>query len=150
MSLENMDQVLSNIARLSEAKLRLMEGNARVKLTRAWEYTLKSADGSTKKVKKQYANNPLYTGTSGALRDSGTATDATVRGEEIVAQVGFNTDYAAAVHERTAVLHGARLQAKHPGIRVPNLRGQAKFLSVPMRRWRRKFADHIAKAVKRG
>lgn len=91
--------------------------------------------------------NPLYTGTSGSLRDSGTATAAKVVGNAIVATVGYHTDYAAAVHERTQVRHGAALKAAFPGVNVPNLRGQAKFLAVPMLRMRRQFAGYIAQAV---
>ncbi len=93
--------------------------------------------------------NPLYTGTSGSLRDSGTATDAEIRGDEIVAQVGYNTDYAAAVHERTQVRHGAALKAAFPTSNIPNLKGQAKFLSVPMLRNRKKLPAFVAERMRR-
>jgi hypothetical protein len=122
----------------------------KVKMQRKTVYYLKSADGKQpRKVTKRFVNNPLYTGTSGALRDSGTAKPAVIKGGAITAEVGYNTDYAAAVHERTAVLHGAKLKAKYPGANIPNLKGQAKFLSIPILRWRRKAMDYIAGEMNR-
>jgi hypothetical protein len=116
---------------------------------------LTDGDGKTLKRDKAIKNrktgklsrkvrNPLYTGTSGSLRDSGTTTGATVQGDTIRADVGFNADHAAAVHERTNVRHGAALKAAFPGANIPNLKGQAKYLAVPMIRMRRSAMGRIA------
>jgi hypothetical protein len=118
----------------------LLDGNKRMKADKPRK------SKKTGKIQK-FKRNPLHTGHSGALRDSGSTTGATIKGGEIVAEIGYNTDYAAAVHERTAVLHGAKLQAKYPGARIPNLKGQAKFLSIPMLKWRKRYAAYVAEAV---
>lgn len=93
--------------------------------------------------------NPLYIGTSGALRDSGTVKPAEMQADRIVAEIGYNTDYAAAVHERTQVRHGAALKAAFPGANIPNLKGQAKYLSVPMLKNRKKLAAYVAERMSR-
>ncbi|MCC6679876.1 MAG: hypothetical protein IT445_03140 [Phycisphaeraceae bacterium] len=55
---------------------------------------------------------------TGALKSSGVAEKAEFVGHDIRAVVGFNTDYAAAVHERLDLHHD---------------QGQAKFLETAMR-----------------
>jgi hypothetical protein len=73
---------------------------------------------------------PVKTGT---LQASGTTEPAVLSGSEIGKQVGFNTDYAAAVHEK--------LESKHDV-------GEAKFLSKAMAADRSKFGPFVADQVK--
>lgn len=70
---------------------------------------------------------------TGALKASATTEDAKVEGSKITCVLGFNTSYAAAVHER--------LDLNHP-------QGQAKFLETSIRRNVPKMAPFIAGKVK--
>lgn len=81
-----------------------------------------------------------YLGTSGALRDSGTAKPAELRGNEIRAEVGFHTNYAAAVHERLDANH------KYPGAANPN--AQAKYLSTAADEIRPKAPGHMQRRMR--
>lgn len=81
-----------------------------------------------------------YIGTSGSLRDSGTATKAELIDGKIVVEVGFDTDYAAAVHERLNANH------KYPGAVNPN--AQAKYLEVPINEMRPRAMAYIAEAMR--
>jgi len=83
--------------------------------------------------------HPNYTGTSGELRDSGTVGEVVVKGDEISVEEGYNTDYAAAVHERLAVNH------QYPG-RV-NEKAQAKYLEVPMKARAAGYAPYVAQRM---
>jgi len=65
---------------------------------------------------------------TGALKASATATDPVDNNALITQEIGFNTNYAAAVHERLDVHH-------------PN--GQAKFLETAMRANAAKFSDYV-------
>ena len=69
---------------------------------------------------------------TGALKASATSAPAKVEGTLIEAEIGFNTDYAAAVHER--------LDARHP-------QGQAKFLETAMRNNAPKFGPFMARRI---
>ena len=62
--------------------------------------------------------NPGWTGHSGFLSDSGGVGEITGSGNEMAITIGFNTDYAAYVHEILTNIH-------------PN--GEAKFLTKAMR-----------------
>lgn len=68
---------------------------------------------------------PVDTGT---LKGSGVTDDPVIEDGRIRSEVGFNTDYAAAVHER--------LDLHHP-------QGQAKFLEAPMREMAPKLAGFV-------
>jgi len=68
--------------------------------------------------------NPNYNGHPGALRDSGTVKPVVVDGESISVELGYNTTYAAAVHERPDLNHN------YPGTGNPD--GRWKYLQIPM------------------
>ena len=69
---------------------------------------------------------------TGALQASGTAQPAAIEADgNIRAQIGFDTDYAAAVHERLDVKHEAP--------------GQAKFLETAIRNNQGKLAPFVGK-----
>lgn len=72
---------------------------------------------------------------TGALQGSGTGGEpAKVEGSTISKEIGFNTEYAAAVHER--------LDVNHP-------QGQAKFLETAMRNNATKFEAFVGAEVKK-
>jgi hypothetical protein len=71
---------------------------------------------------------------TGALKASGIAQEPVVRGTSIDQVIGFNTNYAAAVHER--------LDLHHP-------QGQAKFLETPMRTEARKLIPFVEAEIKK-
>ncbi|MGB7157118.1 MAG: hypothetical protein WBD40_03565 [Tepidisphaeraceae bacterium] len=71
---------------------------------------------------------------TGALKASGTALPAEAKGTEISAQIGFNTNYAAAVHERLDVNHD---------------QGEAKFLETAMRKNTPKMAEFVIDEVRK-
>lgn len=71
---------------------------------------------------------------TGALAASGVFPDAVEEGDQITQTIGFNTNYAAAVHER--------LDQKHT-------QGQAKFLSTAIERMKPKFEPFVAGQVKK-
>lgn len=87
----------------------------------------------------QYANRvvgkaqKLAPKLTGALAGSGIAEKAQFNGHDIRATVGFNTNYAAAVHERLDVHHE---------------NGQAKFLETPMRTEAPKLPPFVEKAMR--
>lgn len=86
--------------------------------------------------------HPLYIGTSGSLRDSGTALPAEIDAAgNVTKQIGFNTNYAAAVHERLDQNH------RYPGAVNPN--AQAKFLEQPLKELAAKVAEMVANEVKK-
>jgi len=70
---------------------------------------------------------------TGALQASGTTEPAELHGSRIEKAIGFNTDYAAAVHEN--------LNAHHET-------GQAKFLETAMSKNAPKFNDFMARRLK--
>lgn len=70
---------------------------------------------------------------TGFLVASGTTLPATVNGEQIDKQIGFNADYAAPVHEI--------LTSHHP-------QGQAKFLETALRNAAPKFGKFIGDRVR--
>lgn len=70
---------------------------------------------------------------TGALQNSGVARDVTGDRDSMTAEIGFNTFYAAAVHER--------LELNHPV-------GQAKFLETAMRDNQPKLGPYVAAAMK--
>lgn len=70
---------------------------------------------------------------TGALQASGTTEPAKSGGEGIEKTIGFNTNYAAAVHEK--------LNARHAV-------GQAKFLEEAMKQNSSKFGPFVAGRVK--
>jgi hypothetical protein len=70
---------------------------------------------------------------TGALKASGTAQPATVSGDLVTVDMGFNTDYAAAVHERLEVNHD---------------QGEAKFLEKAMEANTPKFTPFVSARVK--
>jgi hypothetical protein len=71
---------------------------------------------------------------TGALKASGTALPAENNDGQITATIGFNTDYAAAVHERLDLYHK---------------QGQAKFLEVPLRQMEVKFKDFVMEEIRK-
>jgi len=71
---------------------------------------------------------------TGALKASATAADAKIEGNLIKGEAGFNTDYAAAVHER--------LEVHHP-------QGQAKYLEDAMRKNAAKMGPFVADQVRK-
>jgi hypothetical protein len=72
---------------------------------------------------------------TGALQASGTTTTAQIDGETITKLMGFNTDYAAAVHERLDLNHAV---------------GQPKFLETAMRENAPKFVPFVSNEMKKG
>jgi hypothetical protein len=70
---------------------------------------------------------------TGALQASGTTSPIEMDGESITKEIGFNTDYAAAVHEN--------LEANHAV-------GQAKFLETALRENAPKLGPFIASKLK--
>jgi HK97 gp10 family phage protein len=71
---------------------------------------------------------------TGALKASATTEPAGRVGDTVLKLIGFNTSYAAAVHERLGVRHS---------------QGQAKFLETAMRRSAPKVMQFIADEVKK-
>jgi hypothetical protein len=69
---------------------------------------------------------------TGALQASGTTLPAEVNQGKVTKMIGFNTNYAAAVHERLELHHEI---------------GQAKFLYTAMRNNQNKFAPFVAAKV---
>jgi hypothetical protein len=69
---------------------------------------------------------------TGALQASGVALPAETDGTKITATIGFNTNYAAAVHENLTAHHDV---------------GQAKYLEAAMRRNAPKLAVEVAKQI---
>jgi hypothetical protein len=72
---------------------------------------------------------------TGAMQASATTEPARLEGTMIVKRIGFNTNYAAAVHENLSAHHAV---------------GQAKFLEVPMREDGPKFSGFVGNAIKNG
>jgi len=70
---------------------------------------------------------------TGALRRSGTARPAEVHGTVVTKSLGFDTNYAAAVHERLDLRH------KPPT--------QAKFLKFAMKELDHKFLPYMRDAI---
>lgn len=71
---------------------------------------------------------------TGALKASATEEPAELHGSNVTKRIGFNTDYAAAVHERLDLAH---------------TQGQAKFLETAIRNNAPKLAPFVAAAVKK-
>lgn len=96
---------------------------------------------------------------TGALQASGTFLDPELKGTTVEQTIGFNTSYAAAVHERLDVAHGGeeskadlkarRAKNKAAGKKTKrrNAVGQAKFLSTAMQQDAPKFGPFVADAV---
>lgn len=76
---------------------------------------------------------------TGKLKDSAAADPAELKGNRITKTIGFNTDYAAAVHERLDLDHSKN---KNP-------EGQAKFLEVPMKRAAPRLAEFVGERVRK-
>jgi hypothetical protein len=70
---------------------------------------------------------------TGALAASGTTLPAVEKGNTVEKVIGFNTDYAAAVHERLDVHHE---------------QGQAKYLETAVRENASKLSQYVADRVK--
>jgi hypothetical protein len=103
---------------------------------------MKQADRQTKakalRRTDQFANHVLGDAQeitpveTGALQASGTAQPAVIEANgNIKAEIGFNTEYAAAVHERLDVHHEAP--------------GQAKYLATALKNNQPKFAAFVGK-----
>jgi hypothetical protein len=73
-----------------------------------------------------------------SLQNSGTAQPAEITGDSIEAQVGFDTDYAAAVHERLD------MQIKT----VKNPRARSKYLTTALQEHADQFGPFVADALK--
>jgi len=71
---------------------------------------------------------------TGALKSSGTTLPAEISGGGISKTIGFNTDYAAAVHERLDQHHD---------------QGQAKFLESAMRKDAPKLRPFVEKEMRK-
>lgn len=71
---------------------------------------------------------------TGALQNSATSEPARIVGDDISKTIGFNTDYAAAVHERLELHHN---------------QGQAKYLETAMRTQARKLGPLVESEMKR-
>jgi hypothetical protein len=69
---------------------------------------------------------------TGFLAGSGTTTPAVIDGEQITKEIGFNADYAAAVHERLSAHHD---------------QGQAKYLETALQRNSAKLGPFVASRV---
>lgn len=105
---------------LGEARKRVLEAG-RQAVTRAGAHILGQAQVLA----------PVETG---ALKASAVAEPATVNGHTITMVLGFNTDYAAAVHERLDLHHAAPTQAK--------------FLETAMRTNTQKFTTYVQDAMR--
>lgn len=84
--------------------------------------------------RKNKIKNPRWTGHQGKLKESGIALPAEIVGTKITAVIGFNTNYAAAVHERLDQHHD---------------QGQAKYLSVPIQKNQALFPQTVAAEIKK-
>jgi len=71
---------------------------------------------------------------TGALQNSATSEPARMAGDDISKTIGFNTDYAAAVHERLDLAH---------------MQGQAKYLETAMRAHARKLRPFVESEMKK-
>ena len=71
---------------------------------------------------------------TGALAASGTTEPAKMSGGKITATIGFNTEYAAAVHERLDLNH---------------VQGQAKYLETAVRNNTPKMAEFVIDEVRK-
>lgn len=69
---------------------------------------------------------------TGRLRQSARVGKVRYAGMDLAIDLGYGTDYALAVHERTDVGHKV---------------GKAKYLSDPINRWRPKITEKVGKAV---
>ena len=76
---------------------------------------------------------------TGALMSSGTAQPAEVKGSGVKATVGFNTDYAAARHER---------QPEADAPPTVNPKGQWKYLERAMREMTPRFGPFVAGQIR--
>ena len=79
--------------------------------------------------------NPAYTGHSGALRDSAIVEEPTNINGLVTVVVGFNTHYAAAVHEVLDAHHMAPTQAK--------------YLERAMKEMQPKFYDYVKAQIQK-
>lgn len=70
---------------------------------------------------------------TGALQASGTTEPAELDGHVVKKEIGFNTDYAAAVHENLNAHHDV---------------GQAKYLETAMKEDQKKFNPFMEKRIK--
>jgi hypothetical protein len=84
---------------------------------------------------KDEIKNPRFTGHSGFLRGSATSEPAVQVGTDIQKSIGYNADYAAAVHEN--------LEAHH------DEGTQAKFLETPMRQHADKLVPYVLDELKK-
>jgi hypothetical protein len=71
---------------------------------------------------------------TGFLQSSATSEPAVERGNKITKQVGFNADYAAAVHENLTAHHEV---------------GQAKFLETAIKQNARKLREYVASEMRK-
>lgn len=97
---------------------------------------------------------------TGALAASGTWEDASIEGDFIKAEVGFNTDYAAAVHEtwqgrKPEVVEAPKgkkrkgKKVKKPRVKGSNPMARVKFLEMALRENAPKFGPYVADAIRR-
>lgn len=131
----DLDNMLKNIERWSDRKIA-----AAVLAVDDVAEVLKGRAQELCPVSPTDPKHPYYTGTSGSLQGSISKTDARVAGNEIRAEVGSNTIYAAAVHERTDVNH------RYPG--APNPQAQAKYLEAPLLELKNTAMPSIAEAIR--
>jgi hypothetical protein len=103
-----------------QARRKAVEGAALLSVDIFGEHVIGDAEQLT----------PVLTGT---LAASGTTEPATIRGNQISKTMGFNTIYAAAVHENLTARHAV---------------GQAKYLEAAMRRNGPKFNPFMANRLK--
>lgn len=84
--------------------------------------------------RKEKIKNPRFTGHSGNLKNSATVGEPVMTGNTLTIEMGFNADYAAAVHERLDQHHD---------------QGEAKYLERAMRAEERKFESFVANEVRK-
>lgn len=120
MSGETSCSISGFLATLTKHNRKVMEAGRKA-LDRAGEHIL----GQAQKLA------PVDTG---ALKASATSEPAKVQGGGFVKVIGFNTDYAAAVHER--------MDLHHP-------QGQSKFLETAIRVNQQRLQSYVVEAMKK-
>ena len=107
------------------------------------------ADGPDGKPLKGKARpkNPLYLGTSGSLRDTGTTEPVVIAATHIFKLVKYTADTAAAVHEVPEARHGEALQRAYPQANIPNLQARWKYLAIPIILREQWVMQHVATAI---
>jgi hypothetical protein len=92
----------------------------------------------------QNASSSLAPLDEGGLMQSGNVTSATKVGDEVIASVGFNTEYALRMHED--IYNLGETSEKKPDF--DGMKVGRKYLQQPTEKYGQKYNDFIAEKVK--